>query len=80
MADVEPVQVQRLGQALDLRAGHLHFRLAELGKVFRPDDAGEQAQHHEDHQQFEQGEAAVSPGAEGNASVHRYISLRALYL
>ncbi|MNG15833.1 hypothetical protein D3C84_996880 [compost metagenome] len=60
MADLQAVQVQGLAQAFDLRLGHLHFGTPQLGEILRRDDAGQQPEHHQHHQQFKQGEPALS--------------------
>ena len=57
MARIEAELVERLLERIDLRARHLHFRLADLPEVARRDVAGEQADDHDHHQQLEQREA-----------------------
>src|SRR6185436_13015483 len=56
---VEAVLVQRLLQRIDLRARHLHLRLAHLGEVARGYVPGEQADDDDDDEQLEQREAFV---------------------
>lgn len=63
MPDLQAIQVKGLAQALYLRSRHFCFRTAELAEVLGRDDAGQQAKHHQDHQQFEQGEATLGDGS-----------------
>src|SRR5512139_386327 len=58
MAVVQPELVQRLAQRIDLGARDLDLRLADLGKIFGADVAGQEADDHHHHQQLEQGETA----------------------
>jgi len=60
VADFQPIQIQRLAQAFDLRLGHFHFGAAQLGEIFGRDDPGQQTEHHQHHEQFEQGETALA--------------------
>ncbi|MNT20189.1 hypothetical protein D3C72_1554890 [compost metagenome] len=55
---VEAVGVERFFKRLDLRLGHRHFGFAQLGEILGADIGCQQADDHDDDQQFEQGKAA----------------------
>ncbi|MNL39561.1 hypothetical protein D3C87_1618460 [compost metagenome] len=70
MTDLQPVQIQGLAQALDLRLGHLHFGTPQLGEILRRHDAGQQPEHDQHHQQFEQGEPALRSRGTTQTLIH----------
>lgn len=70
MTDLQTVQIQGFAQAFYLRLGHLHFGAAQLGEILRRDDAGQQPEHHQHHQQFEQGEPALSTRGGTQTLIH----------
>src|SRR4029077_21129066 len=58
-ADVEPVLVERGPEQLDLRPGRGHLALAHAAEEARSDEAGYEPEDDDDHQQLDQGEAAL---------------------
>src|SRR5260370_22733839 len=58
-ADVEPVLVERGHEQLDLRPGCGHLALAHAAEEARADEAGDEPEDDDDHQQLDQGEAAL---------------------
>lgn len=58
-ADIEAVLVERLFQRIDLGTRRLDLGLADLGEIFRPDIAGQQADDDHHDEQFEQRESSL---------------------
>jgi hypothetical protein len=63
LAQVDAVHVQRLDDAGDLGLGRLALGFPELAEIARADDADQQAEHDQDDQELEQGEAAHATAA-----------------
>ena len=63
VANIESILVERLAQRIELGPRRLDLRFADLREEPGRDETGQHADDHHHHQQFEQGEAALTdPG------------------